>query len=129
MNLWPLNEEMGYDAKVKERVDVNKVRSLCKNPGAVNNLKNFIELPNADADIVVSKRIIKVMKNEADEEEKDIIVKVVKDEKEKEKADVGKIVDVDDSIEAVVEADETEAESIEDGGILVSDGDEGTIRE
>jgi hypothetical protein len=132
MNLWALNEEMGYDARVKERIDVNKVRSLCKNPNAVNNLKTFIELPNADADVVVSKRIIKMMKNEADEEEKDIIVRVV--EKEKEKKDEVlqegvKVVDVDDSIEAAVEADETEAECIEDVGILVSDGEEEVIRE
>jgi hypothetical protein len=107
---------------------VNKVRSLCKNPDAVKNLKNFIELANVDADVVVSKRIIKVMKNEADEEEKGIIVKVIEKEKEK-KTEVGKVVDVDDSIEAAIEADETEAESIEDGGILVSDGEEGTVRE
>jgi hypothetical protein len=129
MNLWALNEEMGYDAKVKERVDVNKVRNSSKNSGAVNNLKNFIELPNADADVVVSKRIIKMMKNEAEEEEKDIVVKVVKDEDKKKKIDVGKVVDVDDSIEAVIEADETGAESIEDGGILTSNGEEETIRE
>jgi hypothetical protein len=53
-----MKEKMGYNARVKERVDVNKVRSLGKNSGTVNNLKNFIELPNVDADVVVSKRII-----------------------------------------------------------------------
>jgi hypothetical protein len=87
---------MGYDARVKERVGVNKVRSLCKNPGVVDNLKNFIELPNVDADVVVSKRIIKMMKNEADAEEKDIVVKVIKDEDKKKEVGVGKVVDVDD---------------------------------
>jgi hypothetical protein len=129
MNLWALNEEMGYDARVKERVDVDKVRSLCKNPGAANNLKNFIELPNIDADVVVSKRIIKILKNEADDNEKDIVVKVIKGEEKKKKVDVGKVVDVDDSIEAAIEVGETEAESVEDGGILTSDGEEETIRE
>jgi hypothetical protein len=133
MNLWTLNEEMGYDARVKERIDVNKVRSLCKNPNAVNNLNNFIELPNADADVVVSKRIIKMLKNEADEEEKDIVVKVIEKEKDEEQDEVVqegvKVVDIDDSIEAAVEAGETEAECIEDVGILVSDGEEEVIRE
>jgi hypothetical protein len=132
MNLWALNEEMGYDARVKERVGVNKVRSLCKNPNAVNNLKNFIELPNADADVIVVKIIIKMMKNEADKEEKDIVVKVIEKEKEKEDEvvqDGVKVVDIDDSIEAAVEAGETEAECIEDVGILVSDGEEEVIRE
>jgi intracellular sulfur oxidation DsrE/DsrF family protein len=105
-------------------------------PNAVNNLKNFIELPNSDADVVVSKRIIKIFKNEADEEEKDIVVKVIEKEKEKKDEEQDevvqegvKVVDVDDSIEVAVEAGETEAECIEDVGILVSDGEEEVIRE
>jgi hypothetical protein len=131
MNLWALKEEMGYDARVKERVDVNKVKRLCKNPDAINNLKNFIELPNTDADVVVSKRVMKVMRNEADEEEKEIIVKVIDEEKKEEenKYDVRRIVDFDDSIESAIEADETEAEGVEDGWILMSDGEEEAIRE
>jgi hypothetical protein len=46
MNLWALNEEKGYDSKIKEKIDVKP--KMIK--GKLCDLKQFIELPNQDKD-------------------------------------------------------------------------------
>jgi hypothetical protein len=49
MNLWTLNEEMGYDKKIKENVEVNDKWI---------DLKHFKELLNVDKDVVVDKTLV-----------------------------------------------------------------------
>jgi hypothetical protein len=71
MNLWSLNEEMGYDSKIKEKVDIKKAKKMVHNP---DNLKNFIELPNTDHDVVVEKEVMDLLKNEPPQKEFNIII-------------------------------------------------------
>jgi hypothetical protein len=62
LNLLVLNEEMGYDAKIKEMVEVEKVRGLGKRAG---HFKNFIDLLNLGVEVVVDGEVAKLIKNEA----------------------------------------------------------------
>jgi hypothetical protein len=44
---------MGYDSKIKEKADVRRAKELIPNQ---EKLKNFIELPDQDHDVVVEKK-------------------------------------------------------------------------
>jgi hypothetical protein len=113
---------MGYDAKIKEQVNMEKAKRLCR--GHVN-LKNFIGLLNLDVDVIVEREVIKKINNEAESEERNIVVKIKKMEE-----DEGyKVVYVDDSMEAVVENCESEVESEESNEIFNFDREEVRNRE
>jgi hypothetical protein len=60
MNLWALNVEMGYDSRIKEKIDVQKVKRVIPE----EKLKNFIELPNADLDVVGEKETFNLLNNQ-----------------------------------------------------------------
>jgi hypothetical protein len=49
MNLWALNEKMGFDKKIKEKVSVEGRKMV---NGKLINPKYFIVLPDVDQDIV-----------------------------------------------------------------------------
>jgi hypothetical protein len=55
MNLWSLNEEMGYDMKIKEKVEANGKKLVNRK---WIDLKHFIELKNVDKDVVVIKIVV-----------------------------------------------------------------------
>jgi hypothetical protein len=58
MNLWVLNEEIGYDSRIKEKIDVKKVKKIIPDE---EKLKNFIELSNIDQVVVVEKRVMELL--------------------------------------------------------------------
>jgi hypothetical protein len=60
MNLWALNEEMGYDMKIKEKIEANG-KKLVKRKWI--NFKHFIGLPNIGKDIVVDKTVAEKVGN------------------------------------------------------------------
>jgi hypothetical protein len=68
--LWALNEEMGYDSRIKEKIDVQKMKRIIPE----EKLKNFIELPNADLDLVVEKETFNLLNNQPPQEEKNITI-------------------------------------------------------
>jgi hypothetical protein len=120
MNLWALKEEMGYNANVKEKINVEEVKRLV---GKSKNLKNFIELPNQDHDIVVEKEVFEKLKNEPPREERNILVE---EEQAIEGCRNGR---VDDPQAALTDKDDSEAENEENDAVLVGDGNEKDTRE
>jgi hypothetical protein len=112
MNLWALNEEMGYDSHINEKIDVNK-------------LKNFIELPNNDEDIVLEKNVVDLLNNVPPQEESNIMTI---DDDEKYEHDVfreGKYIKaiVDASSMNSTDYDDKDVESEEGDVVLTGDGD------
>jgi hypothetical protein len=71
MNLWDLNEEMGYDMKIKEKVEANGKKLV---DGKCIDLKRFIELSNVDKDVVVDKTVVEKVNNLPIVEELNIVV-------------------------------------------------------
>jgi hypothetical protein len=71
MSLWALNEEMGYDIKIKEKVEGN-VKKLAN--GKWIDLKGFIELPNVVKEVIVEKTEVEKANNLPSIEELNIIV-------------------------------------------------------
>jgi hypothetical protein len=121
MNLWALNEEMGYDSKIKEKVDIKKTKKIVRNP---DNLKNFIEPPNTDHDIVVEKEVMDLLKNEQPQEECNIVI--IDDQDNRGEVVEGEVkigVKVDASSIAETVVDVCEVESEEDEVILIGDGE------
>jgi hypothetical protein len=118
MNLWALNEEMGYDSHIKENLDLQKLKRTIPE----EKLKNIIELPNDDQDVVVGKETINLLNNEPPQEEQNIMI--VDDDNEPitiTKEAVKVRVDVSSTNETDIEDREPEDE--EDEGIHFGDGE------
>jgi hypothetical protein len=126
MNMRALNEEMGYDSRIKEKIDINKAKKMTLNP---DNLKNFIELPDADHEVVVEKEVMDLLKNEPSREENNLVI-IDDDDKEEEavKGNVNIKVKVDASSMAETDTGDCEAESEEDEVILVGNGESDEMR-
>jgi hypothetical protein len=117
MNLWALNEEMGYDSRIKEKIDVEKARKSIHNP---EKLKNFIEHLDQDHDVIVEKEVFDLIKNESPRKECNIVI--IDDENKPERGYDGRLrVKVDVSSVAETDVDDYEAESEEDEVILTGD--------
>jgi hypothetical protein len=114
MNLWALNEEMGYDSHIKEKLDVQKLMKVIPE----EKLKNFIELPNADEDVVVEKEIINLLNNEPPQEEQNITI-VDDDDEPIPITNDGIKVKVDASSTSEANAEDIEPESEEVDGIMI----------
>jgi hypothetical protein len=124
MNLRALNEEMGYDAHIKEKLDIKKLKRSIPE----EKLKNFIELPNNDEDIVLKKEFVDLINNKPLQEEEDI--ETIDEEKEMNELKLGQVIRaaVDVSSMGVTENEDVEAESEEDDVILVGDGEPKEMR-
>jgi hypothetical protein len=61
---------MGYDSKVKERIEV-KTKVI---NGRLYNLKQFIEFLNNDRDIVMDRSVVQLIKKTSKADELNIIV-------------------------------------------------------
>jgi hypothetical protein len=120
MNLLALNEEMRYDAKLKEKIDVEKVK---KQIGRPVKLKNFIELPNQDHDVVIEKEGFESLKNEPPLEERNILVE------EEEAVEGYRNVKVDDSHTDFTDNNDSDVKSDESDAILVEDGEAKDVRD
>jgi hypothetical protein len=119
-----LNEEMGYDSRIKEKIDVQKMRRIIPDE---EKLKNFIELPNPDQDVVVEKETFILLNNESPQEESNIAIIDNDDEPVELTNDVIKVkVDVSSSTETDLE--DREPESEEDEGTLIGDGEAKDMR-
>jgi hypothetical protein len=119
---------MGYDEVMKTKIS-QEVLNEAKN--SVTNLKNFIDLPNLDKDIIIEKNVEEQLKNGAEEEEFGyaVITEVdVRDEKEGLFVE-GEKVEVDDSIASSTDFDESEPEIAEDEQVLICDGESKLNRE
>jgi hypothetical protein len=124
LNLWALNEEMGYDSHVKERIDLKKLKDVMPE----EKLKYFIELPNADEDIVVKKETVILLENNPPQEEYNISI-IDEDTKEESNIISNPIrVKVDDSSMGVTDVEDLEPESEDDERILVGDGEPKTMQ-
>jgi hypothetical protein len=80
MNLLALNEKMGYDSRIKEKINIKKAKKMVCDPG---NLKNFIELHDVDHDVIVEKEVMDLLKNEPPREESNLVI-IDDDDKEEE---------------------------------------------
>jgi hypothetical protein len=123
MNIWALNEERGYDSRIKEMIDMQKVKRIIHD---VEKLKNFIELPNDDQDVVVEKEMLNLLNNEPPQEEKNIAI-IDDDEPVVLTNEVVRI-KVDVSSAAETDLEDHEPESEEDERILIGNGDGKDIR-
>jgi flagellar basal body rod protein FlgF len=56
LNLWALNEEMGFDIKIKEKISVAEKK--LENSNLINP-KHFITLPDVDRDIELEKNVVR----------------------------------------------------------------------
>jgi hypothetical protein len=123
MNLWALHEEMGYDSRIKKK-DMQKVKKIIPDE---EKLKNFIELPNADLDVVVEKETLNLLNNEPPQEENNI---AIIDDDEEPVTITSEIVKVKVDVSSAAETDleDRKPESEEDEGILIGDGDEKGMR-
>jgi hypothetical protein len=124
MNLWALNEEMGYDSHIKEKMDLKKLKKLIPE----EKLTNFIELPNGDEDVVLKKETISLLNNNPPQEEQNIVTI-------DEITDINALImgtpiraGVDVSSMGVTENDDTEPESEEDEAILIGDDEPKVMR-
>jgi hypothetical protein len=115
MNLWALNEEMGYDSRIKEKIDIQKVRKIILNE---EKLKNFIELPNVDQDVVVEKETLKLLNNEPPQEENIIAIIDEDDDPVVITSEVVKV-KVDVSSAAKTDSEDREPESEDDKVVLL----------
>jgi hypothetical protein len=107
---------MGYNSKIKEKIDVKPKMikdKLC-------DLKQFIELPNQDKDVVVEKKMIQLIDNSPSADEMNIIVE---HDPESEEKGINMCVSVDDSFASEIEDIDTEKERSEDESILNYDGE------
>jgi hypothetical protein len=122
--LWALNEEMGYDSHIKEKLDVKELKR--KIPG--DKLKNFIELPNKDEDVVLEKEKVNLLNNLPPQEESNIVT--IDEEDEVNNSVEGSIttVIVDISSMSETENEDIEAESENDDSVLVGDGEPREMR-
>jgi hypothetical protein len=59
INLNALNEEMGYDMMIKEKIGARQIRNV---RGREQKIKNFVELLDLDRDYLVEKEIEEVFK-------------------------------------------------------------------
>jgi hypothetical protein len=119
MNLWALNEEMGFDSRIKEKIDVRRMKNLIPNE---EKIENFIELPDVDHDAIVEKETMDHLKNEPDQDEMNIVVGDNDDEPIEIISNPIKV-KVDTSSAAETDVEDREAESEEDDIILVGDGE------
>jgi hypothetical protein len=124
MNLWALNEKMGYDAHIKEKLDIKKLKRSIPE----EKLKNFIELPNGDEDVVLKKESIDMINNNPPQEESNIVT--IDEEKEMNDLFMGRTIRaaVDVSSKGVTENEDIEAESEENDAVLVGDGEPKEMR-
>jgi hypothetical protein len=120
MNLWALNEEMGYDSHIKEKLDVKELKR--KIPG--DKLKNFIELPNKDEDVVLEKETVDLLNNVPPQEESNIIVIDEEEDRFEVKRD-GRFIRaaVDASSASSTDYEDIEAENRNNDAVLTGDGE------
>jgi hypothetical protein len=123
MNLWALNEEMGNDSHIKEKLDIQKLKKIIPE----EKLKNFIELPNDNQDVVVRKETINLLNNEPPQEEQNIFIVDDDDEPISITGEPVKV-KVDVSSTSETDSEDREPESEEDEVILVGDGEEKNMR-
>jgi hypothetical protein len=118
MNLWALNEEMGFDMKIKEKVSVEGMKMV--NYKLINP-KHFIVLQDVDRDIVLERNIIRSINNIPETEESNIII----DPDPELKPGNGNIfVHVNNSYSDQASDGEFEKETVENNSIFYEDGAE-----
>jgi hypothetical protein len=112
-NLWALNEEMGYDMKINEKVEANGKKLV---NGKWIELEHFVELPNADKDAIVDKTVVEKVNNLPNIEELNIVADPefdVIERKDVRNIDVSIISDTDES--------DSDNQSKEDNTIVIGD--------
>jgi hypothetical protein len=115
MNLWVLNEEMGYDMKIKEKIEANGKKLM--NEKWID-LKHFIELPNVDKDVVVDKTVVEKINNLPNIEELYIVV-----DPEFGVVERKDFTNIDVSIISYTGESDSDKESEEDDAIFIGDGE------
>jgi hypothetical protein len=78
LNLWTINEEMGFDIKMKEKISVVEKKLV---NGKLINPKHFITLPDVDRDIVLEKKFVRSINHIPETVESNIIVELEHEEK------------------------------------------------
>jgi hypothetical protein len=109
-----LNEEIGYDMKIKEKVEANGKKYV---NGKWIDFKHFIELSNVDKDVAVDKTVVEKVNNLPNIEELNFAVDLefnIVERKDFTNINVSIISDIDES--------DLDKENEDDCAIFISNG-------
>jgi hypothetical protein len=122
LNLCALNEEMGFDVKIKEKISVVEKKLV---NGKLINPKLFFALLDVDRDIVLEENVVQSINHIPETVESNIVVELEPEEKpDPDGNDDVSVFHVGDSYSSEVDDDDVDSEAVEDNSICYHDGEE-----